>query len=89
MWPNPKIPADMVTLHFLKKALKSESHLPKKIIVHLNDSPSKMMKNAYFNLKVLFVPEIFKFLSWLFGHVKNGLIRKIRLILELMTSQLG
>ena len=85
MWPNPKIPVDMVTLHFLKKALT----FPKKIIAHVNDSPSKMMKNAYFNLKVLFVPEIFKFLSWLFGHVKNGLIRKIRLILELMTSQLG
>ena len=32
------------------------------------DSPSKMMKNAfYFILKALFVLIIFKFLSWLFG----------------------
>ena len=31
----------------------------------------------YFTLKALFVHNIFKFLSWLFGHDKNGLIRKI------------
>ena len=31
-----------------------------------------MMKNAfYFILKALFVPKIFKFLSWLFGHVEK------------------
>ena len=49
-----------------------------------------MMKNAfYFTLKALFVLKIFKFLSWLFGHVKNGLIRKIRLISKLMTAQPG
>ena len=48
------------------------------------------MKNAfYFTLKALFVLKIFKFLAWLFGHVKNGLIRKIRLISKLMTSQPG
>ena len=36
------------------------------------DSPSKMMKNAfYFILKALFVLKIFKFLSWLFGHVEK------------------
>ena len=35
-----------------------------------NDSPSKMMKNAfYFILKALFVLKIFRFLSWPFGHV--------------------
>ena len=28
-------------------------------------------------------------MSWFFGHVVNGLIRKIRLISKLMTSQLG
>ena len=34
------------------------------------ESPLKMMKNAfYFILKALFVLRIFKFLSWLFGHV--------------------
>ena len=51
-------------------------------------SPLKMMKTAfYFTLKALLVLKIFKFLSWIFGHVKNGLIRKIRLISEFMTSQ--
>ena len=46
-----------------------------------------MMKNAfYFILKVLFVLKIFKFLSRLFG---NGLIRKIRLTSEFLTSQPG
>ena len=35
-----------------------------------NESPLKMMKNAfYFTLKALFVLKLFKFLSWLFGHV--------------------
>ena len=37
-----------------------------------NDSPSKMMKNIfYFILKALFVLKIFKFLSWLFGHIEK------------------
>ena len=56
-----------------------------------NDSPSKMMKNAfYFFIKALFIFKIFKFLSWLFGHIeKKNLIRKKRLILKLMTSQPG
>ena len=36
----------------------------KKFIICFNDSPSKMMKNAfYFILKALFVLQIFKFLS--------------------------
>ena len=45
--------------------LKSDSYLPKNfIIICFNDSPSKMMKNAfYFILKALFVLKIFKFLS--------------------------
>ena len=31
-----------------------------------------MMKNAfYFAVKVIFVLKIFKFLSWLFGHVEK------------------
>ena len=34
------------------------------------ESPLKMMKNAfYFTSKAFFVLKIFKFLSWLFGHV--------------------
>ena len=37
-----------------------------------NWSPLKMMKNAfYFTLKSLFVVKIFKFLSWIFGHVEK------------------
>ena len=45
--------------------LKSDSHLPKKFFyVLLNDSHSKMMKNAfYFILKAFFVLRIFKFSS--------------------------
>ena len=37
-----------------------------------NESPLQMMKNAfYFILKALFVLNIFKFLSWHFGHVEE------------------
>ena len=38
-----------------------------------------MMKNAfYFILKAFFILKIFKFLSWLFGHVeKKDLFKKI------------
>ena len=45
--------------------LKLDSHLPKKVcFICYNDSPSKMMKNAfYFILKALLVLKIFKFLS--------------------------
>ena len=46
-------------------ALKSDSHLPKKIFfICFNDRSSKMMKNAfYFILKALFLLKIFKLLS--------------------------
>ena len=38
------------------------------------ESPLKMMKNAfYFASKTLIVLKIFKFLSWLFGHVSKRL----------------
>ena len=44
--------------------LKWDPHLLKKIIICFNDSPSKMMRNAfYFTLKVLFALKVFKFLS--------------------------
>ena len=59
---------------WLMSFLKSDPHLPKKKIpfICFNDSPSKIMKNAfYFILKVLFVLKIFKFSSWLFGHVEK------------------
>ena len=78
---------------FFCNTLKLDSHLPKNFFFFIcfNDSPSKMMKRAfYFILKALVVLKIFKSLSWLFGHVKKlDLIRKIRLILKFMTSQPG
>ena len=38
----------------------------------ITGSTSKIMKNAfYFTLKARFVLKIFKFLSWLFGHVEK------------------
>ena len=60
-------------------------------IICLIESPSKMMKNAfYFILKALFVLKLFKFLSRLFWSCrKNGLIRKLRLISKFMLSQPG
>ena len=62
----------------------------KEKIIYFNNSPSKMIKIAfYFILKAIFALKIFKCLSWLFGHVKNSLIRKIRLILKFMTSEPG
>ena len=65
--------------------------LPKKTsFTGLNESPLKMTKNAFdFILKAIFVLKVFKFLYWLFDHVKNGLIGKIRLISKFMTSQPG
>ena len=55
-----------------EELLKSDSHLPKKNFICFNDTPSKMMKNAfYFILKALFVLKIFKYLSWLFGRVEK------------------
>ena len=43
-----------------------------------------MMKNAfYFTLKALFVLKIFKFLSWLFGHVGKRLDYKNKFNFEI------
>ena len=53
------------------------------------ESPLNMKNVFYFTLKALFVLKIFKCLSSLFGHIKNGLTRKIRLISKFMTSQPG
>ena len=45
------------------------------------ESPLKMMKNAfYFTLKVPLVLKLIIILFWLYSHVKNGLIKKLRLI---------
>ena len=54
------------------------------------ESPLKLIKNAfYFTLKALFVLKIFKFLSWLFGHVEKGMIKKIRLISKFGTQTIS
>ena len=82
-----------ISLRFLLiLILKSDSHLVKTIFfISLNESPLKKMKNnLYLILKALFVHKMFKLLSGLSGHTeKNGLIRKISLILNIMTSQAG
>ena len=53
--------------------LKSDSHPPKKIcVICFNDTTLKMVKNAFYSiLKALFDLMIFKFLSWIFGHVEK------------------
>ena len=60
---------------YLKKLpthLNSDSHLPKIFFICFNESPLKMLKNAFcFILKALFVLKIFNFLSWHFGHVEK------------------
>ena len=56
------------------KSLKSGSHLPKNYFICFNESPLKVIENAfYFTLKTLLVLKIFRFFCWFFGHVKNQL----------------
>ena len=60
------------------------------LFLKTTESPLKMMKNAfYFTLKALFVLKILSFCLDFLIMYKNGLIRKIRLILKFMTSQPG
>ena len=54
-----------------------------------NWNPFKNEKCLLFHLKSSYLFKIFKFSSQLFGHVKNGLVEKIRLISKFMTSQPG
>ena len=51
--------------------LRSNSPLPQKFVLIASlKNPSKTDKKIfYFILKALFVLKIFKFLSWLFGHL--------------------
>ena len=42
----------------------------------------------YFTLKAFFVLKIFEYLSWCFTMYKSNLIKKIRLILKFMMSQI-
>ena len=64
----------LVTLEYLKKDFLKVGLSPSKknFFIRFNNSPSRMMKNAfYFILKALFFLKIFKVLSWLFGHVEK------------------
>ena len=57
-----------------KKELKLKGALSGLRQFWATESPLQTMKNAfYFTLKALFVLKIFKFLSWLFGHVEKQL----------------
>ena len=59
-----KLGAIAINKEQLIERLKSDSHLPIFFIIFFNDSPSKVMENAfYFILKTLLVLKIFKFLS--------------------------
>ena len=79
----------LFSLH-TKDLLKPDSHLLKQCFIWFNESPLKMMKNVfYFIWRAFFVLERFKYLSWLFSHIKNGLIRRISLISKFMTLQPG
>ena len=55
--------------------LKSDSHSQKKKLFYLLQwKPFKMMKNVFhFILKALFFLKVFKFFSWIFGHVEKRL----------------
>ena len=48
-----------------------------------------IFKKFYFTLKVLFVLEIFAFLSCYFGHVGKGLGKKAIVNCKVLTSQTG
>ena len=55
--------------YFLSRTLTFQ----KIVLICFNESPLKMMKNAfYFTLKALFALKTLKFLSSLFGHVEEG-----------------
>ena len=58
---------DICSVNFYEQLKLGNLHI---FLICFNDSSSKMMKNAfYFILKALFILKIFRFLSWLFGHV--------------------
>ena len=60
----PNFGYPLVNFQCYSLSLKSDSHLPKIFFICINDSPYKMMKNAfYFILKALFVLKMFKFVS--------------------------
>ena len=59
----------LVTVKIVKVGLSPSKKIS---FICFSDSPSKMMKNAfYFILKALFVFKIFELLSWVFGGVEK------------------
>ena len=94
-WPEncgPLIRLIAIALNLVKNYLKvGLSPSKQKSFYLFYESFLKMIKNPFcFILKALFVLNMFKFLSWLFGYVeKNALIRKIRLISKLIASHPG
>ena len=53
--------------------LKSDTPFKNICFICLNKNPLKTIKNVYFILKALFILRFF-------GHIKNGLLKKISLI---------
>ena len=68
----------------LTQSLKVGLSLSKKVVfIYFNESPLKMMKNAfYLMLKAIFVLDIFKFLFWYFGYVEEWLDKKVKVNLK-------
>ena len=70
--------------------LKLDSHLPKKILlICFNESPLKMMKNAFHLKSTFHSQDILIFALTFWSCRRNGLIRKIKLISKHLMSQLG
>ena len=75
----------------MERCLKSDSHLPKKIVICLIESPLKNDEKCFlFHLKSSFrFQDILVFVTTFWSCRKNGLIRKIRLTSKFTTSQPG
>ena len=65
----PKYLTDSMSKTITMRSLRV-SPSKKMCVICLIENPLKIMKNTfYFTLEALFVLKIFKFLSWLFGHI--------------------
>ena len=59
------------------KILTTTEVIQKNVLGGIQNGGVKMMKNAFYSIsKTLLVLKIFKFLSWLFGHVAKRLDKK-------------
>ena len=65
-----------ISIYTQRKSLKIGLSPCKKVaFIYFNESLLKMMKNAYFMLKTLFILRIFIFVSWLSGHLGQQLVK--------------